>query len=303
MDSIEQLEQTIGQVAGAAGPSVVGIGARRRGSGFIVGPGKVLTNAHNLRGNEVTVMFADGHNLRGTVCGADLDGDLAVIDVETGEAPALAWGQPEGLAVGSVVFGAAATSAGGLRLTVGTVSALARAFRGPRGRRIAGSIEHTAPLARGSSGGPLLDRQGRVVGLDTSRLGDAFYLARAADAAFQARVASLVRGESVERPRLGIAVAPPWVARRLRRSVGLEERAGLLVREVEEGSPAAVAGIRQGDLVISVAGTPVADPDALLEAIGTASTPFEIGIVRGTEERSVSVTNLEAPTDTAGEEA
>ncbi|MGH2468303.1 MAG: S1C family serine protease, partial [Candidatus Limnocylindrales bacterium] len=150
-------------------------------------------------------------------------------------------------------------------------------------------LEHTAPLAPGSSGGPLLDASGRIVGIDTNRLGDAFYLARPADPALQARVEALGRGETVDRARLGIAVAPTWVARRLRRSVGLPERDGLLVREVEEGSAAAAAGIAQGDLIVTVAGTAVTDPDALLDAIGAATPPFEIGLLRGSEDRTVTV--------------
>lgn len=300
MSSIEELEAAIREVARVAGPAVVGIGARRRGSGVVVAEGKVLTNAHNLRGDEVTVSFEGGRTARGKVAGLDVDGDLAVIAVDTAGAPALAWGDPSTLAVGSVVFGAGQTSSGAVRVTFGTVSAVGRAFSGPRGRRIAGSLEHTAPLAPGSSGGPLLDASGGIVGIDTNRLGDAFYLALPADAAIQARVEALGRGETVVRPRLGIAVAPSWVARRLRRSVGIPERDGLLVREVEEGSAAAAAGIAQGDLVVTVGGTAVSDPDALLDAIGAATPPFEIGLLRGSEDRTVTVAGFG---DGAGEAA
>jgi S1-C subfamily serine protease len=289
VDVIVELEGAIRRVASSAGRSVVGIGARRRGTGVVIAPGKVLTNAHNLRGPEVTVTFAGGRSARASVSGLDPDGDLAVVDIDTGDVPPLEWGSAERVTQGSVVFGAAATNAAGVRVTVGTVSAVSAAFRGPRGRRIAGNLEHTAPLAPGSSGGPLLDSDGRIVGINTSRLGDAFYLARPADAAFQARVDELSRGASIERFRLGIAVAPAEVARRLRRSVGLPERTGLLVREVEEDGPAAAAGVAEGDLIVSVAGSPVEDPDALLDAIEGARPPFEVGIVRGTEERTVTI--------------
>ncbi len=187
------------------------------------------------------------------------------------------------------MFGAAASPTGGTRVTFGTVSAVARAFRGPGGRRIAGSIEHTAPLAPGSSGGPILDGQGRFLGLNTNRLGEGFYLALPADTALRDRIDALARGESVQRPRLGVAVAPSRVARRLRRSVGLPERDGLLVRGVEDQSPAARAGIVEGDLIVEVAGKAVADADAMVEAITAAQTPYEVRIVRGTEERTVTV--------------
>jgi serine protease Do len=289
MGVIEELQSAIDGVVGAAGASVVGIGSRQRGSGIVIGDGRVVTNAHNVRGNQVTVTFADGRSVRGDLAGIDVDGDLAVINVDTSGAKAIEWGSGDGLTVGRVVFGAAGSPNGGTRVTVGTISAIARAFRGPGGRPIAGSVEHTAPLASGSSGGALLDGQGRLLGINTNRLGEGFYLALPADGALRERIESLGRGESVERPRLGIAVAPGHVARHLRRSVGLPERDGLLVRGVEDDSPAARAGIQQGDLIVEVAGKTVEDADALVEAIAAASTPYEIRIVRGTDERTVTV--------------
>jgi serine protease Do len=287
MSLLDDLSTAITSAAATASPSVVGIGSRLRGSGVVVGDDRVLTNAHNLRGEEVTVTFADGRSLRGRVAGTDVDGDLAVIDVDTAGAPALAWADG-GVAVGSVVFGLAATAGGPARVTVGTVSAVARAFRGPGGRRISGSVEHTAPMAPGSSGGPIVDAGGRLVGLNTHRIGEGFYLARQADAELRERVEVLSGGQSVERPRLGIAVAPAHVARRLRRSVGLPERDGLLVRGVEDGSPAAGAGLREGDLVVRVAGTDVTDADALLDAMAGAKGAIEVVVVRGAEELTLS---------------
>jgi len=289
MSVIEELQAVIGDVAAKAGPSIVGIGSRQRGSGIVVGNGRVVTNAHNVRGDQVTVTFADGRTTRGSLAGIDVDGDLAVISVDTAGTSPLGWGDGGEVTVGTVVFGAAAAPGGTTRVTVGTVSAVARAFRGPGGRLIAGTVEHTAPLAPGSSGGALLDAQGRLVGLNTNRLGEGFYLALPADAALRDRIDGLGRGESVERPRLGIAVAPAHVARRLRRSVGLPERDGLLVRGVEDGSPAAQAGIREGDLVIAVAGRTVKDADELVEAIAAAAVPYDVRIVRGTDEREVTV--------------
>ena len=147
MSAIEEIQSAIETVATTAGPSVVGIGSRLRGSGVVVADGRVLTNAHNIRGDEVTVTFAGGRSTRGQVAGVDVDGDLAVINVDTAGAKPVAWGAGDSLGVGAVVFGAAASPGGSVRVTFGTVSAVARAFRGPGGRRIAGSVEHTAPLA------------------------------------------------------------------------------------------------------------------------------------------------------------
>jgi len=289
MSVIEELQAAIEAVATTADRAIVGIGSHQRGSGAIIGDGRVITNAHNIRGDEVTITFSDGRSTRGRLAGIDVDGDLAVIEVDTGGAKGLEWGEGDALTVGSAVFGAAASPTGGTRVTFGTVSAVARAFRGPGGRRIAGSVEHTAPLAPGSSGGAILDGQGRFLGLNTNRLGEGFYLALPADTALRDRIDALARGESVQRPRLGVAVAPSRVARRLRRSVGLPERDGLLVRGVEDQSPAARAGIVEGDLIVEVAGKTVADADAMVEAITAAEVPYEVRIVRGTEERTVTV--------------
>jgi serine protease Do len=289
MSVIEELQTAVGSIAERVGPSIVGIGRGTRGSGVVIGPGKVLTNAHNLRGDEVTVTFADGRRIRGSVAGYDGEGDLAVIDVDTAGAVALEWGDGAGLSVGTAVFGAGASHDGGTRITFGFVSAVAREFRGPGGRRIAGSVEHTAPLAPGSSGGAVVDVAGRLVGLNTNRIGEGFYLALPADEGLRARVDALGRGESPKRARLGVAVAPSHVARRMRRSVGLPERDGVLVRGVEDGSLAAEAGIEAGDLIVEAGGRAIEGADDLLEVLDALELPFEVKLVRGTDERTVRV--------------
>ncbi|MFL5755033.1 MAG: S1C family serine protease [Chloroflexota bacterium] len=288
MGVLEELGGAVASVGEQVGSAVVGIGRRQRGSGTVIGDGRVVTNAHNVRGEEVTVRFGDGRTATGRVAGVDWDGDLAVVEVDTTGARPLEWATGD-VGPGAVVFGAAASPSGSARVTVGFVSAVERAFRGPGGRRIAGSIEHTAPLAPGSSGGPVVDAAGRLVGINTNRVGEGFYLALPADGALRERLEALGRGEAPSRPRLGIAVAPSHVARRLQRSVGLPERDGLLVRGVEDGSLAANAGIQEGDLLVEVAGKPVTDADALQEVLGQTEPPFEVRIVRGTEERTVSV--------------
>lgn len=289
MSVIEELQTAVGTIAGQVGPSIVGIGRGTRGSGVVLAPGKVLTNAHNLRGDQVTVTFADGRRIIGNVAGVDGDGDLAVIDVDTASATPLDWGDGDALTIGNAVFGAGASHGGGTRVTFGLVSGVAREFRGPGGRRIDGSVEHTAPLAPGSSGGALLDSSGRLVGLNTNRIGEGFYLALPANAALRARVDGLSRGENPRRARLGVAVAPSHIARRMRRSVGLPEREGVLVRGVEEGSLADGAGVEAGDLLVEAGGRPITDADDLFAALSALELPFDLKLVRGAEERTVRV--------------
>ena len=172
------------------------------------------------------------------------------MSVDTGDAPPIAWEPGEAPGLGTPVVALANPGGRGLRTTLGFVTSEGRSFRGPRGRRIAGAIEHTAPLPRGSSGGPLVDADGRLLGLNALRLEGGLILAVPATASVKERVQRLARGEAAAAPRLGVAVAPPRAARRMRRAVGLPERAGLLVRAVEDGSPAAAAGIEAGDLLV-----------------------------------------------------
>jgi serine protease Do len=293
MEAVKSLQEAIAEVAERVGPSVVGLGRGwSHGSGVVIGEGRVLTNAHNLRRDQVTVVFADGRRATGDVAAADPDLDLAVVEVDTGDAPAVTW-EPDGApAIGSPVLALANPGGRGLRATLGFVASEGRSFRGPRGRRIGGAIEHTAPLPRGSSGGPLVDVEGRLLGLNALRLDGGLILAVPATAAVKERASRLARGEAPASPRLGVAIAPPRVARRMRRAVGLPERDGLLVRAVEDGSPAARAGIERGDLLVSAGDRDLDGVDALYEALDALPEEggtLDLTIVRGTDERPVTV--------------
>jgi len=288
MPVLEELSSAARSVLAGLSDAVVTIGTDGRGSGLVIGSGKVLTNAHNLRDRTTLVTFADGRTEQGSVTGADEDGDLVVLDVDTGSATPAAWAEkvPE---EGDVVF---ALSRGGhrSRITFGMVSAVDLAFDGPRGRQVHGGVEHTAPLVRGSSGGPLTDAAGRVVGLNTHRIARGFYVARPVDAALVATIEDLAAGKSVVRPRLGVALAPPDVAAKLRASVGLPPREGLLVRGVEPEGPAANAGIDEGDLLVAAGDTALTSIETLHQVLDQAGETVELTVVRGTEERKVVVT-------------
>lgn len=260
-----------------------------RGAGVVIAPGTVVTNAHNLRGEEVTIGFTDGRTETGRLAGVDVDGDLAVLTVPTAKITPVEWGEAVG--TGAPVFALTSSRDGGVRVTFGLVSNVGQSFRGPRGRRIAGSFEHTAPMRRGSSGGPVVDGSGRVVGINTNRMGDGFYLALPADEALRDRLDALAKGESPRRVHLGVALAPPGAARHLRRAVGLPERDGLLVRGVQEGSSADLAGLRQGDLIVGVAGrdlTKLEDLHSALDEVAAGGS-VTLRVVRATDELDVVV--------------
>jgi serine protease Do len=292
---LEALQQAVQGAADKVGPAVVGLGRGwGRGSGVVIAPGQVLTVAHVLRGDEVAVTFADGRTAEGRVAGSDPDLDVAVIAVDTGDVAPPAWGPADPPAAGTPILALANPGGRGLRTTFGLVTATGRGFRGPRGRRVMGSIEHTAPLPRGSSGGPLVDADGNLLGLNAVRRDGGFILALPADAALRRRADELARGETTARPRLGVALAPPRVARRMRAAVGLPERDGLLVRGVVDDSPAATAGVERGDLLVSAGERPLSSMDDLFEALDGAGETLALTIVRGTDEREITV-DLRSP--------
>jgi len=288
---LEALQQAVTDAAEQVGPAVVGLGRGwGRGSGVVVADGQVLTVAHVLRGDEVAVTFADGRTAEGRVAGSDPDLDVAVIAVDTGDTKPIAWEPGETPPAGAPVLALANPGGRGLRTTFGLVSATGRGFRGPRGRRVAGSIEHTAPLPRGSSGGPLVDAGGNLLGLNAVRREGGLILAVPADPAVHARAAALARGEAAGRPRLGVALASPRHARRLRTAVGLPERDGLLVRGVVKDSPAERAGLARGDLIVRAGDREPATIDDLFDALDAAAGgTLALGIVRGSDERTVDV--------------
>jgi serine protease Do len=305
MSALADTESILRDAATRFGHAIVGLGRGwGTGTGVVIAPGQVLTVAHAVErshrsrrhateNDELTVVFADDTRRAATVSGRDADLDLAVLSVDTSAAPPLPLA-PEApdAHLGQAVLALANPGGRGLRITHGFVSSTGRSLRGPRGRRIAGAIEHTAPLPRGSSGAPLLDLEGRLLGLSAVRGPGGLILAIALDAAVAARIAELASGQATERPRLGVALAPPQAGRELRRAVGLPERDGLLVRGVQEGGPAQRAGVRRGDLLVGLGDADTTTIDDLHAAIGalSADTGTPLRLVRGTEELTVEVT-------------
>jgi serine protease Do len=300
MNAVQALQDTIEGAVERVGPCVVGLGRGwGLGSGVVIAAGQVLTAAQNLRREEVNVVFADGRRGAAEVAGIDPDLGLAVLRLDTGEVPAIGWEPDTEPGIGAPVVALANPGGRGLRATLGFVSSGPRSFRGPRGRRVRGAIEHTAPLPRGSSGGPLVDPEGNLLGVNSIRLDGGLILATPATASVKERMMALARGEAAQAHRLGVAVAPPRAARRMRRAVGLPERDGLLVRAVEDGGPAAAAGIQRGDLIVAAGGEVIDGVESLysaLDQVPAAGGELELIVVRGIDERTVtaSFANAEA---------
>jgi serine protease Do len=149
-------------------------------------------------------------------------------------------------------------------------------------------IEHTAPLPRGAGGGPLLDADGRMLGLNARRHDGGLILALPA-AELAPRVEALLAGDTTAPRRLGVAVLSPRAARRLRGAVGLPERDGLLVRAVEPDGAAGRAGVSRGDLLVALDGRALGGVDDLYAALDAAAGPLDLRVLRGAEELDLRV--------------
>jgi serine protease Do len=192
--------------------------------------------------------------------------------------------------VGTSVF-ALGNPGTGLRVTQGSVSAEPLTIR-VRERALE-LIEHTAPMPRGAGGGPLVDETGSVLGLNALLSDPGFLLALPATAV-RAAIDRVLEGR--QPPKLGVAIIPPGAGRRMRRAVGLPDRDGLLVRAVEDGSPAAQAGVLAGDLLVRLGDVELRAIDDLYGALDAHAGGTSVGlrIVRATEENDLK---LELPGD------
>jgi serine protease Do len=285
MALLDELADTTRSVAAVVSDAIVAVG---RGSGVVVEDGLVVTCAHNLHGETAELVTGDGRRVEVTVMGADLDGDLAVMQAEGLDVAPLSRSDAT-VEAGDVIFAAANPHAQGVRVTAGQVTATDRSFRGPRGQRNTGALEHTAPLLRGSSGGAVVDASGFLLAINTHRLEGGFYVAVPVDEAWWRRMESLRTGSYQPRQRLGVAVLSPRTGRRIRAAAGLPERDGLLVRSVREDGPAARAGIETGDLLVASGDTPLVTVDDLHDVLAAAGDTLRLTVVRGVDERTVVV--------------
>lgn len=289
-NSLHELNTALASVSATAAAATVAIGRDGRGSGVVVAEGVVVTNAHSLRARTTQVRFADGRTEQAEVRGSDTDGDLIALTVDTGSVVPLRAAETAPLP-GHVVVAAHGDGSVG----IGNVAAINRTFPGPRGRSIANAIEHTVALARGASGGPLVDVDGNLIGINTNR-SDVGYQAIAYAGAARTRIDALIAGSSFHRRRLGVALAPAAATAAVRRAAGLPEITGLLVRGVADGSPAQRAGLAQGDVIVSAGSVTIDSLDGLAHALDTNEDTIVLTVVRGVDERTVTV-NFAPPAD------
>jgi S1-C subfamily serine protease len=293
-------------VVSSVGGAVVNIavesdrGRRGAGSGVLIAPdGYLLTNNHVVeRAKGLAVTFIDGSEVQATLVGRDPATDLAVLRAQANGLPYAVLGDSATLQVGQLAIAIGNPLGYESSVSTGVVSALGRSLGSRNGRMIEGVIQHTAPLNPGNSGGGLLDSRGQVIGINTAIIAMAQNLGFAipVNTARWVLTQLLTRGR-VLRGYLGIAGRERPLDRRLVRHLQLEVERGVEIAGAEKDQPADKAGLRNGDIIIALAGRPVRDIPDLQRVLGEipVGVVAEIEVLRRTQRLKVEVTPTEAP--------
>lgn len=269
------------------------------GSGFIFTPdGLVLTNSHVVHGAaEIHVTLSDGRHYPARLIGDDPETDLAVLDIDAPNLSSVEFGDSSGIQVGQLVIAIGNPYGFQYTVTAGVVSNLARSFRSVNGRLIDNIIQTDAALNPGNSGGPLVDSHGRVIGVNTAIIPTAQGICFAIPGNTAQFVASrLIRDGRIRRSYIGVAGQNVPLHRRLVRYHKLEEETGMLVVGIEENSPAAKAGLREGDVIVALDAKVIRHIDDLQRLLTEerVGVPIPIVLLRGTEKLSLQVTPAES---------
>ena len=309
-DELDAYSRAVREVTERLGPAVISLGTlsgRGGGSGVILGSDEqmatAVTNSHVVRGltraggrlgGDLRVTLGDGTTVPAEVLGDDPPSDLAVARFEPeGEFAVAPLGEAQNLVVGQLVVAIGSPLGFQRTVTAGVVSALGRSIRSQDGRPIENVIQTDAAINPGNSGGPLADASGRVVGINTAIIGGAQGIGFAVPVsiAFRRVIFALVTEGRVRRAFLGVMVAS--------RSPGDDSPGGAQVESVSPNSPADIAGVRPGDLIVRFDDKPVRSTDDLLNLLdGSAiGRDAKLSVLRGKSERTLNVRPREQPTD------
>jgi S1-C subfamily serine protease len=292
---LDAYSRAVIDVVDRVGPAVVRIDVKAKdgrpgggtGSGVIVAPdGLVLTNSHVVGGlQQVTVATVDGRSLTARVVGDDPDTDLALLRIDAPVTlPAAPLGNSKLLKRGQLVIAIGNPLGFESTVTTGVVSALGRSLRARSGRLIDDVIQTDAALNPGNSGGPLVSSRGEVVGINTAVIlgAQGICFAVAANTA-NFVLGELVRHGRVRRAFIGIAAQQIAIPRRLRHAAELSQESAVLAASVEAGSPAANAGVKSRDIILSLDGIAITGGDDLIRVLAgdKIGRTVEIEILRG----------------------
>jgi S1-C subfamily serine protease len=297
-DLLDAYSRAVIDAVDAVGPAVVKIdGDRGAGSGVIVAPdGLVLTNSHVIHHTtRSTITLPDGRTRRADAVGDDPDTDLAVVRLEVLGGESVPWarfGDSRSLRVGQIAIAIGNPFGFHHSVTAGVVSALGRSLRARSGRLMDDVIQTDAALNPGNSGGPLVTTRGEVIGINTAMILPAQGLCFAIASNTARFVAGrLIRDGKIRRSYIGVAGQNVPIPRAVARANQLAVSSAVLVASVEPKSPAAAAGLREGDLILGFAGQAITGIDDLHrrltdDHIGVA---VPLMVLRANERRYVTV--------------
>jgi len=293
MATLKDLSDDIATLVEKASKSVVRVDARRgrAGTGIVWDSGLVLTANHVVEQEEEIQVVADDKTTKASLVGRDPATDLALLKVDGLSAPAMPRAKVGDLRPGQIVL--AIGRPGSLKATFGTISAVSSSWRGWRGSEIEHLIQTNAPLYPGFSGGPLVDVDGRAVGMNSWVFGRGDGRAIAMDVAERV-VASLKADGRIRRPYLGIGTQEVALPEPVKAKA--KQDSGLLIVAVEPQSPADKAGLMQGDTLVALNGTTTSSLEDLyagLRKVKVGATQT-VRVVRAGELKEFQVTVGEA---------
>ena len=292
MSALGALSRDLSLLVARAAPAVVGLGHRRgHGSGLVLSDdGYVLTNSHVARAaGPLRVRPGQGAELDAKLVGADDATDLAVLRVAGRLAAPLALAGERGVAVGELVVAIGNPLGFDRSVSLGVVSALYRSLPTGPGSLLEGLIQTDAAVNPGNSGGPLVDAEGRVVGITTAMVPFARGIGFAVPASTASWVAAvLIQKGEVRRPYIGITARGEELDAAVARTA--RQTRAVRVIGVEQGAPAAAAGLRAQDLLLNANGRPLLTVDDLQRTMVLAADPvLRLQVDRAGETRSVVV--------------
>jgi len=289
MASLRDLSNELAGVVERTGKSVVRVEARRgrAGTGIVWDTNLIVTADHVLESDENIEVVAAAGGHKATVVGRDPGTDLALLKVDNLSAPAAPRGRAGDLKIGHLVL--AIGRPGELHATLGVVSSLSASWRSWRGGEIDRLIQTNAELYPGFSGGPLVDAEGRVVGVNSWHLGRGISRAIPVDAADEV-VGSLRTHGRIRRAYLGVGTQPVRLPDPIKKQ--LNQETGVLVITVEPQGAADRAGLMQGDTLVGLNGTLIGSLDDLFRAIRKldVGSTHSLKVVRAGEVRELKVT-------------
>ena len=291
-ESLQTLSNAMADLVESTGPSIVRVEGRGRlgASGIVYTADGVIITAHHVveRDENIKIGLADGNSVNATLIGRDPNTDLAVLKAETGGLTAATWVDAGELRVGHLVL-ALGRPGKTVQATLGIVSALGGAWRTPAGGDVDHYLQTDVVMYPGFSGGPLVNANGHVAGVNSSALMRGVSMA-IPTATVKKAVETIMAHGRMPRGYLGVGIQPVRLADALQQQLGQET--GLMLMSVESGSPAAQGGLLQGDVLVTLDGQAVRHVDELQVLLGTdrVGKSLPARVVRGGQVHDLAVT-------------